>query len=82
MTHVVHPRGSRQTSGSLAGLRLCMVMHVGSGGLSRVAAPAGPPARLGNRPTPVNGCPQRILLRDHQSDVGQRQCAPMTVPIS
>src|SRR5664280_1936121 len=27
---------------------------------SRVAGPAGPPARLGNRPTPVNGCSQRI----------------------
>src|SRR5665647_2843137 len=31
--------------------------------VSRVAGPAGPPARLGNRPTPVNGCPQRIRLR-------------------
>ena len=26
--------------------------------VSRVAGPAGPPARLGNRPTPVNDCPQ------------------------
>jgi len=25
--------------------------------------PAGSPARLGNRPTPVNGCPQRIRNR-------------------
>ena len=33
-THVVHPRGSRP-SGSLAGLRLCIVMHVGSSGGSR-----------------------------------------------
>ncbi len=33
-THVVHPRGSR-LSGSLAGLRLCIVMHVGSSGGSR-----------------------------------------------
>jgi hypothetical protein len=35
MTHVVHPRGSRQTSGSLAALRLCMVMHVGNIGGAR-----------------------------------------------
>jgi hypothetical protein len=33
-THVVHLRGSRQ-SGSLAGLRLCIVMHVGNSGGSR-----------------------------------------------
>jgi len=33
-THVVHLRGSR-LSGSLAGLRLCIVMHVGSSGGSR-----------------------------------------------
>ena len=31
--------------------------------VARVAGPAGPPARFGNRPTPVNGCPQRIVLR-------------------
>ena len=29
----------------------------------RVAGHAGPPARLGNRPTPVNGCPRRMLQR-------------------
>jgi hypothetical protein len=36
MTHVVHPRGSRQTSGSLAGLRQCMVVHVSNSGGSRM----------------------------------------------
>ena len=36
-----------------------MVMHVGNRWrVSRVTRPAGPPARLGNRPTPVNDCPQ------------------------
>ena len=55
------PRANSSRSGSLAGLRLCMVMHVGSSGGSRASqGPAGPPARLGNRPIPVNGCPQRI----------------------
>jgi len=39
MTYVVHPRGSRQTSGSLAGLRLCIVMHVGNSGGSRAWPP-------------------------------------------
>jgi hypothetical protein len=29
-------------------------------GLAQQQGPAGPPARLGNRPIPVNGCPQRI----------------------
>jgi hypothetical protein len=49
-------RADRGRSGSLAGLLLCMVLHAGNSG----AGPAGQPARLGNRPTPVNGCPQRI----------------------
>ena len=33
-----------------------------------MAGPAGPLVRLGNRPTPVNGCPQRIGLRDELRD--------------
>jgi hypothetical protein len=62
VTHVVHPRGSR-LSRSLAEPRLCMVMHVGNTGGSRAAGPAGPPGQIGNRPTPANGCPQRIPVR-------------------
>src|ERR1035437_2457470 len=54
MTHVVHPRGSR-LFGSLAGLRLCMVMHAGSSGGSRGwQGLLGRRLRLGNRLTPVN----------------------------
>ena len=45
-----------------------MVMRVGNSGGSRVAGPAGPPARLRNRRTPVNGCPQRIPDR-HSEDL-------------
>src|ERR1035437_1793252 len=57
--------GSRQTSGSLAGLRLCMVMHAGiRWRVSCVTRPAGPPGRLGIGPTPVHRCPQRIRLRN------------------
>jgi hypothetical protein len=45
--------GSRQTSGSLAGLRLCMVMHAGiRWRVSRVTRPAGPSAGLENRAHP------------------------------
>jgi len=45
--------GSRPTSGSLAGLRLCMVLHAGiRWRVLRVIRPAGSPGRLGNRPTP------------------------------
>ena len=53
--------GSRQTSGSLAGLRLCMVMHARiRWRVSRVTRPAGPPGRLGNRAHPG----QRMSAKD------------------
>jgi hypothetical protein len=43
----------------LAGLPLGLVMHGGNSGRSHAAGPAGPSARLGNRPTPrpCTGCP-------------------------
>jgi len=61
-------RADHGISGSLAGLRLCMVMHAGNRSrVSRVTRPAGPPARLGNRPAPVHGCPQRMVNRSTQA---------------
>ena len=51
-------RADHGISGSLAGLRLCMVMHVGNSGGSRAWQ-----GLLGRRPDggidrpPVNGCP-------------------------
>jgi hypothetical protein len=43
--------------------------------VSRVAGPAGPPARLGNRPTPpVNGCPQRMAYRARACPSLMSQC--------
>src|ERR1035437_8989943 len=66
-THVVHLRGSR-LSGSLAGLRLCIVMHVGSSGGSRGwQGLLGRPSDWGDRPTPTNGRPQRIPLRNDKT---------------
>jgi hypothetical protein len=55
--------------------------------VSRVAGPTGPPAGLGNRPTPVNGCPQRSVLRTtrlgsnasgHRSAVRAEDCGRST----
>jgi len=43
-----------------------------------MAGPAGPPARLGNRPTPVNGCPQRILIWDFNNDPGLVPARPFS----
>src|SRR5664280_175317 len=58
MTHVVHPRGS-SNRGRLAGLRLCMVMHVGNSGGSRTWQ--GP---LGRRPDWESAHPgQRVSAR-------------------
>ena len=57
--------------GRLAGLRLCMVMHVGSSGGSRAGRACWAAGQIGNRSTsPVNGCPQRIGLRDEVRGCG------------
>jgi hypothetical protein len=52
-------------SGSLAGLRLCMVMHVGNSGASRAwQGLLGRRPDWGIDPPAVNGYPQSIGLRE------------------
>jgi len=46
--------------------------------VSRVAGPAGPPARLGNRLTPVNGCPQRVGDRSPTTDPAVVRATPVS----
>ena len=55
-------RATSGRSGSLAELRLCMVMCVGNSGLAR-GRPAGPPARLGIGPPGP-----RVSARDRSTD--------------
>jgi len=68
-------RADHGISGSLAGLRLCMVMHVGNSGGSRAWQ-----GLLGRRPDggidrpPVNGCPQGIVLRTPSPLCSRRPC--------
>jgi hypothetical protein len=40
-----------------------------------VAGPVGPPVRLGGRPTPANGCPQRIGKRPSQDFSWESDCS-------
>ena len=71
--HIGKARPSRQTSGSLPGLRLCMVMHVGNSGGSRAWH-----GLLGRRPDWESAHPgQRVSAKDGSPRNAARYPWPM-----